>query len=473
MGAQLKRKKPSREYIRSMGSMTDILEGLSVENLTEADETKESEDERVPDGNRAPVEKPKVVSWKESPTNEANEQKRPTPMPRAAPRHKPAVPKSETSSTGMPEAGRRPQAAPRHKREHSGTQNHESEIKASPSHQKIPERPPRPGKSEADMTPSHEHTHESRDSPVINNRSRPSPRHKRELSGTQTQEKMSPNHEPSHSHNHEPESKQSPPHQRVPDRPPKPGKIEEEFASSKRMVEREPMTTSPKQSKSQPLLTKHSPVLQPKPVKEEPEDRGYMVEPPNHPRDIPPPRLVQKHIRQVSKDADGEIRAPEHQNSVAELMGKDPSELSVKEKALLAQKMLEKQKEHPPPSVPWKPYKPMGEQDQGTANFNFENSAVRNRARSFDELDSSPKRMKKILPGAVNIFGSPMRLRSATVATDEPDVRRESIEYSGEHDRYLELPMEPIPRDDTDAPHPEVKVPPKRPSSSTAKEAIG
>ena len=451
MGSHLKRKKPSREHIRSMGSLTDILESLSEEAQIEEDE---SEGDRTPDDDAAPAAKPEVVSGKELLAGESTEPQRPKPMPRAAPRHKTSVPKPEASPTGVPD-GRRPQAAPRHKREHSGPQSHEPEAKPSPPHQKIPELPPRPGKPEAETIQSHKHMPGSTDSHATDDKSSPSPRHKRVPSGSQTPEekaKMIPKRAPTDPHIHPPDSKRSP---RIPDLSPKPGNFKEESASPERslMVDKQPMKPTTQCSVSQPLLANPQ---QPKAVRETPEAGGHTVEPS---RAIPPPRLVQKHVRHGSKDGVVEVKALEHGDSkLEELMGRDPSELSVREKALLAQKMLEKQKEHALPSVPQKPSKPVHEHDHAMTN---ETSPVRDRARSFDKLENSPRRIKKVLPGAINIFGSPMRMRSATVATDEPDARRESIERSEEY--YPELPTEPLPREDFDPPLPQVKVPPKKP----------
>ena len=424
-----------------------------MENLSETDETKKPERVKTPDGSSAPAVKPKIIPRKESPTNESTEPKKPKPMPRAAPRHKTPVTKPETSSTAIPEAGRRPQATPRHRREHSGTQNLEPEIKPKP---------------EADVTPSDKQVPRSTESPVIDDKSRLSPTHKREH---EKEEKVTPKHEhdSSDSHNNEPVSEQSPSHKpQIPTPPQKPGKLEEEHASPKSSPKKEPMKPGRKRSKFQPLLPKHSPVLQPKSVKEEPEDKCEL---PNSSEDTRHPSPIHRDINEVNKDKEGDVKALEHRDSkLEELVGKDPSELSVKEKALLAQKMLEKRKGQTPPLVPRKPSKPMGAPDQAAANSNLEVLPMHERTKSFDKLQSSPKKVKKILPGAVNIFGSPMRVRSATVSTDEPDTRRESIERSGEHGRYPELSMEPLPKEDIDAPLSEAKVPPKRPPPPVLKK---
>ena len=449
MGARLRRKKPSREYIRSMGSMTDILEGLSMEDLTEeADEIKKSESEKALDGNSAPVVKPKIIPRKESPTNESTDLKKPRPMPRAAPRHsKTPVPKPEASSTetGMS----KPQAAPRHKREHSGTQILEPETKPVPSRQK----------SEADTTSSHTQVPGAiTDSGVIEDKSGSSSGYKREPSGTQTleeKERDTPKQESSDSLNHEPEgTKRSPSHQ-----PQIPSVFQRKESASPKCspsAEKKAMKPSPKHSKPQPLIPKH---LQSKLAKVEAEAKDRTVEQPSSTTTADPhhPSPVLRHRHQ---DENGDAKVLEHRDSeLEELLKKDPSELSVKEKALLAQRMLEKRKEHAPPPVPRKPSK-LGSEDSQT-NLDLETSPpVHERTKSFDGNESVPKRVKKIPAGAINIFGSPMRIRSATVSTDEPDTRRESIERSGEHGPRPDLPLEPRPREDVDA---EVKLPPKRP----------
>ena len=427
--------------------MTDILESLSVEDLLEKVEL---EGETVPGDDGIPAAKPEVVSQKESPASESTELQRPKPMPRAAPRLKISVPKPEAPPTGMSD-GRRPQAAPRHKREHSDPQNHELETKPSPSHQRGPALPPRPEKPEAETIQSHKHTSGSTDFPVTS----PIPRHKRVPSGSHTPEekaKMIQKRAPTDPHLHTPEMKRSP---RIPNLSQKSGNGKEESASPERslMVDKQPMKPAAQRSVSQPVLANYPPALPPNAPKEDPENGGHMMEPP---RAAPPPRPVQKHVRHGSRDGVVEVRVLEHSNSkLDELMGKDPSELSVREKTLLAQKMLEKQKEHPPPSVPQKPSRPAYDHDPA-----IETSPVRDRAKSFDKLENSPKRMVKILPGAINIFGMPMRMRSATVATDEPDAmaRRESIERSEEY--YPELPTEPLPREDIDARFPQSRAPP-------------
>ena len=424
-----------------------------MQDITEADETKKPESEKASDVSGAPVMKPKIIPRKESPTNEATELKKPKPMPRAAPRHgKTPIPKPEPPPIGMA----RPQAAPRHKREHSGTQNLEPETKPSPSHQRVPAEVLQ--KPESDVTSNHEPG--AIDSGVIDDKSGPSSGHKREHSGNRTheeKEKHTPKQDSSDSLSHEAEGKQSPSH-----KPQIPSFFQRKESSSPKCspsADKKPMKPSPKHSKPQPLIPKH---LQSKLAKAEPETKDRRVEPPNPTADNPHhPSPVLKLRQQVSKDEEGDARVLEHRDSeLEELLRKDPSELSVKEKALLAQRTLEKRKEHAPPPVPRKPSKLGSEDSETAANVEPETSPVRERTKSVDEHESVPQRVKKIPAGAVNIFGSPMRIRSATVATGEPDTRRESIERSGEHSQHPELPSEPHPRENSDA---EVKIPPKRP----------
>lgn len=156
--------------------------------------------------------------------------------------------------------------------------------------------------------------------------------------------------------------------------------------------------------------------------------------------------------------------------------GKDPLKLSVKEKALLAQKTLlgsgtpEKhipglvamgtpERHKPGPPIPRKPKPtptstPLTSPDEHHPSEHRLNEASVRRAKSIeDDIGASPQHKKKLPPGAFNMMmmggvsvfgpspgGSSERGRSATVSTFEPGNReRNSLERErGAHDDSLE-----------------------------------
>ena len=180
----------------------------------------------------------------------------------------------------------------------------------------------------------------------------------------------------------------------------------------------------------------------------------------------PPAKPVGAHKRNRS-GADIDMAASDVASS------KDPSELTIKEKAMLAKRAFESSDEKPrvPPPVLKKPTKSTEALSTNEmARSEIESSPLRERAKSLDnELDTSPRRRMKLPPGAFNMGlhlpplpGKMERDRSTTISTDEPPTR------SGQPDSTT---------DDTDGsqrtqengdtpsnPPQEIKsVPPKRP----------
>ena len=127
----------------------------------------------------------------------------------------------------------------------------------------------------------------------------------------------------------------------------------------------------------------------------------------------------------------------------------DPSKLSVKEKALLAQKALmatpEKAPKPGPPRVARKPKTPNPGTPVLGPETTEEDASVGSRMRRAqsveDEIGESPQTKKKLPPGAINMFRmgavpmfgpAPDRGRSATVSTSDPIAReRNSLERRG------------------------------------------
>lgn len=167
------------------------------------------------------------------------------------------------------------------------------------------------------------------------------------------------------------------------------------------------------------------------------------------------PQLLYR--RQLSKEEEDDAK-------LEKLRNKDPWKLSVKEKALLAQKAIsstEKPK-MPPPPVARKP-KPHHDEEP---SVDSDGRQSRERSRSFDYLEQdSPRRVRKLPPGAFNI-GLPavgpgaFRVRSTTVASTESDSRENSVEPLEEH----QTSSDPRHRQEgVEGSQPVAKAPPKRP----------
>ena len=238
------------------------------------------------------------------------------------------------------------------------------------------------------------------------------------------------------------------------------------------------VTASPKihRMMPSPVLTSkaaaHSPKQSPSHRKEGGSHEG---------EDHTPKPLPRGHGKAATKDEE----PSGNEAKIAELMKKDPSELTVKEKALLAQKAvgaLSHDKTKLPPPVPRKP-KPGhgGEGDASPINSEYD----RGRSHSIDEKEEGhgghPSPMhsrRKLPPGAVNIMaGLPLpsaeRGRSLTVSTTEPDAReRNSLGRNASLQDYTDdkengvrsSSQEALDQTDHGSPtKPLPKTPPKRP----------
>ena len=359
VGAQLRRKKPSREYLRTMGSSGNLL--LDLEEEPPELPPRSDSDSNVIDTtstHQLGIKLPPRSSSDSKALESTPPHTKPRPMPRAAPRQKTPAHKPDAT---IPEVAKKPQVLPRYKRDHSDTVDTEG-LKKSPMNQ-----PPQPVTSSPVLSPKHEDVSLTpKASPILD--------------------------------------------------------------------KKEPLLkSSPKPSAKHPLIPKSSPKMKPKLVVED---------------DVPelPQKPVPRHHRQDESEIDSKLE---------ELQKKDPLKLTVKEKALLAQKAISAtEKAKIPPPVRRKPK----HDDHSIFHNEPEGSPVRERSRSFDNaLDESPKRARKLPPGAFNIAlpqGGPvqMRMRSATVATEEPD----TLEHSYEEDHsVLSHGLE-----ETDS---DVKAPPKRP----------
>ena len=453
VGAQLRRKKPSRDYIRSMGSLVDLLEAVATEE--EEEEKKDEEAGAVQMSDRAELEStskpPADVTPKVTPTHQPLQppsiSSKPKPMPKLMPKPMPRVPPrqktpthkpEETTPVAPPEVVKRPQAAPRHKRERSDTslipegdnvRHRTGSLSSTSTPSTTYAREDSKPQKDEDIATTEEKL--STSSPKVEKREvlRPSPKHSPKLVHS------SPKKQPLF-----PSPKHSPP----PLRPTSKSldNISEELLSSK----------EPKDVSENTVLNHDEP---------------------------PPPKPTPRHQRQLSK----EERTAENlsqESKDEEVTKKDPSELSVREKALLAQQAIEKPKF--PPPIPRKPSKPHLHEDYPPTMTDSQGSPLRERAKSFDTtLEASPgHQAKKLPPGAFNLalpFGGShgqLRGRSATVSTEEPDSREQSLEISGDQKEILihyfkagEGPRDESdgPRDETDAPQrpPDANVPPKRP----------
>ena len=363
VGGQIKRKKPSRDHLRQMGSSSNLLDAIPDEEIkepsppTSGPSVKESE-EKEKDSEQSTKQQP--VAAEPLPTTAASPPVQPPkPKPRAAPRKRNPDPTSPTAEGGKPQAVPRKELSPLPDSEKSsgeGVNDKDSEKKTDESQSTLP------------------------------------------------------------------------------------------------------VHSSPSVQRKEPLLP--SPATSPK------KERGS-----HDSEDHTPKPLPRGHGK-----AGKEEEPASHEDKMAELSKKDPSELTVKEKALLAQRTvgaLGHDKTKLPPPVPRKP-KPGqgggGEGEHPETSFEVE----RGRSQSIDEKESHPSpshARRKLPPGAVNIMAglaasAAERGRCNTVSTTEPDAReRNSLgrnaslqDHSPEHGasqdstEHSDHSSKPLP-----------KVPPKRP----------
>ena len=406
VGGQIKRKKPSRDHLRQMGSSSNLLDSIPDELL----EIKESSPSPSPSST-----KPEQVEKESSPSQEREKEKYieetpskkpmlppaeqtptvapahpPKPKPRAAPRRKnPEHPTSPNSDVSKP---LQPQAAPRQKSEGK-------ELSPLPESEKS-------GKEGVNIEEHEAHTTEEAHSTV-----------------TVTQ-------------------------------------------ASPKIHQKEPMMPSPILSSKVAHSPKHSP--------------SHKKEQGSHEGEEHTPKPLPRGHSKANKDEDPST----NEAKVTELMKKDPSELTVKEKALLAQKAvgaLGHDKTKLPPPIPRKP-KPGHGGDGDALPINSEYD--RGRSQSIDEKEEGhghPSPMhsrRKLPPGAVNIMaGLPLpsaeRGRSLTVSTTEPGAReRNSLgrnaslqDHSPERENGVKSSsQEALEQTDHGSPtKPLPKPPPKRP----------
>lgn len=418
VGSQLHRKKPSRDHLRSMGSLTNILE--SVPSIEE--EGRQGEEETRVDKVSGKVETgkaPKLIVEKTSPTHPARQSPsvppRPKPMPRA--RQKQLPPKPEGTAPLSPLDGvAKPLVTPRHQREHSNTSlNHEDDPRHQTSSTSRGER--RPSDEDSKTVTSHK---PSTSSPKVEKRGlrMPSPKPSPKLPHP------SPKKQPLL-----PSPKHSPPVLR-------------------------PMSKSSDELSEELLFNKT------KQVHDLSESTTVSSKEP-----LPPPKPTPRHQRQFSREERvGESLS--HDSKADELAKKDPSELTVKEKALLAQQAMDKAKA--PPPVPRKPS--FDAEYHGGLN-DIHSSPLRQRAKSFDtSLEESPRHQaKKLPPGAFNLAlpfgGSHGQIRGrSTTAPEESDNIEQGLETSDEH-REAAFKAGDGSRDEVDAPQhkPNAGIPPNRP----------
>ena len=388
VGGQIKRKKPSRDHLRQMGSSSNLLEVISSDSsLTEEPSSPATENETSNKAEKEEKDKKKETEKDKHPAP-PTEQTTPTvaptppkPKPRAAPRKK----NPELTSTNVDGSKPHPQVVPRHKLDGK---------ELSPLHES--------GKSGKEEVNDKEESHPTTAGDLT---SSPSTQRKEGLLASPVMASKT-----SHS---------------SPKRPP----------------------PSPKNELSH---SGDSEEHAPKPL-----PRGHG-------------KTGKEEEASSSKDA-----------KMAELLKKDPSELTVKEKALLAQRtvvaMSHVDKTKLPPPIPRKP-KPGhgGEGDTLAVNSEIE----RGRSHSIDEKETkaSPSHgRRKLPPGAVNIMAglalSSERGRCNTVSTTEPDAReRDSL---GRNATLQDHPPEngvdsssheALEQTDHDSPtKPLPKTPPKRP----------
>ena len=418
VGSQLHRKKPSRDHLRSMGSLTNILESIPIIE----EEGRQDEEETKVDKVSGKVETgktPKLIVEKTSPTHPARQSPsvppRPKPMPRA--RQKQLPPKPEGTPPVSPLDGvAKPLVTPRHQREHSDTSlTHEDDLRHRTSSTSRRER--RPSDEDAKAVTSHK---PSTSSPKVEKRVLPMPSPKPSPKLPHPSPKKQPLL---------PTPKHSPPPLRPVSK--SSDELSQELLSNK-TKERHDLPESTTVSSKEPL---------------------------------PPPKPTPRHQRQFSRE-ERVGQSPSHNSKADELAKKDPSELTVKEKALLAQQAMDKAKAPPPV-----PHKPSFDAEYHGGLNDVHNSPLRQRAKSFDtSLEESPRHQaKKLPPGAFNLAlpfgGSHGQIRGrSTTAPEDPDNGEQGLETSDEH-REAAFKAEDGSRDEVDAPQhkPNAGIPPKRP----------
>ena len=415
VGGQIKRKKPSRDHLRQMGSSSNLLDAIPDELL----EVKESSPSPSPSST-----KPEEVEKEPAPQEKEKEKEREEGAEQT-PSKKPLLPLSEQSASPAAAPAHppkpKPRAAPRRKpQEHPTSPNSDA---SKPLH---PQAAPRQKSEGRELSP-----------PSLESE-------KSGKEGVNVEE-----HGGDHISTEEPHSG---------------------------------VTASPKIHRKEPMMP--SPVLTPKAAAHSPKHSpSHRKEGGSHDgEDHTPKPLPRGHGKAATKDEDPSANDPK----IAELMKKDPSELTVKEKALLAQKAvgaLGHDKTKLPPPVPRKP-KP-GHGGEGDAPpINSEHD--RGRSHSIDEKEEGhggghPSPMhsrRKLPPGAVNIMaGLPLpsaeRGRSLTVSTTEPGAReRNSLGRNASLQDYAEdkengvrsSSQEALDQTDHGSPtKPLPKTPPKRP----------
>ena len=400
VGGQIKRKKPSRDHLRQMGSSSNLLDSLpnelhDIEESTPSPsstqpeqsekEPSEREKEKDKDVEQTPSKQPSAPPAEQTPTVTHP----PKPKPRAAPRRKnPEHPTSPNSDGSKPL--QLPQAAPRQKSEGK-------ELSPLPEGEK----------SSREGVNIEEHGGSGGEA------------HTEEAHSTTLMQHASP-----------------------------------------KIQRKEPLLPSPVMTSKASHSPKHSPK----------KEHGS-----NESEDHTPKPLPRGHGK-ANKDEESSA----NEAKVAELMKKDPSELTVKEKALLAQKAvgaLGHDKTKLPPPVPRKP-KPGHGGDGDASPFNSEYD--RGRSQSIDELEGrNPSPMhsrRKLPPGAVNIMaGIPMlsaeRGRALTVSTTEPGSRERnslgrnaSLQDHSPENGVTSTSQEALEQTDHGSPtKPLPKTPPKRP----------
>ena len=425
VGGQIKRKKPSRDHLRQMGSSSNLLDSIPDERL----EVKESSPSPSPSSTTKPerIEEEPTPQEKEK-EREKDEDHEQTSHPSKQPVLAATAPSAEQKPTVAAPAHPpkpKPRAAPRRK-----NPEHPTSPSANTSIPLHPQAAPRQKSEGRELSPP------------------PSESEKSGKEGVNIEE---------HGGGGEVHVTEEPHSARTVSQ------------ASPKIHRKEPMMPSPVLTSKAAHSPKHSP--------------SHKKEHGSHEGEGHTPKPLPRGHGKAGKDEDPSA----NEAKVAELMKKDPSELTVKEKALLAQKAvgaLGHDKTKLPPPVPRKP-KP-GHGGDGEAPPITDSEYDRGRSQSIDEKDEehghgrpSPLHgRKKLPPGAVNIMaGLPLptaeRGRSLTVSTTEPDAReRNSLgrnaslqDYSSEKENGVRSSsQEALEQTDHSSPtKPLPKTPPKRP----------
>ena len=253
-------------------------------------------------------------------------------------------------------------------------------------------------------------------------------------------------------------------------------------------VPSEPPNRPPKPSKSG---GKQSPERKAKLVPLKAELHGGRMSPPHTRAPSPKPQLPSTKEGNSSREGNPPKAAPRRRRNddapADDLQGKDPSQLPVKERMMLAQKAMKK----PPPVLPKKsPVRIHAESDPSGPKFLSQPEGETDElpsTRYSHDFEASPRHVRKLPPGAFNMglpgmapFGAP-RQRSHTVATS----RENSLDREGGEDHMQmmhlqrEAEMDMGSREALDTEDVELKFPPRRPplpkkrTSSDEKPAHG